>query len=1408
MKRVWRHRWFAPLALALVASLLVPATSVEAFKPYTHAAIAEEILDDIQDGRVTIGGREYPVDPSVVAAITNFPEYFNAGLIGPDGFPTFVMGQTVIHPNETGKWLQYLLDEAWWRAQPGGVEDPLDAGRNLAFVYGYLGHAAGDVWSHTIVNEFAGGSFPEAGDILTDVEKASNAFRHLVVEAYIADATAGFDNDPRASSLPDGDVSDDSTPGIPMNAPHLFIFQTMVRESATLPVGTCFDGIDDDGDGVADDGCPGNPFTVGDPEPDRGVAIDFFLDLKSDLQFAKATFDLDADYQDCIPSSLDADCKTITATRTINTSRGLRTASVVSSRCFAEYFCLNPPDTDDALDDVAMAAMSEYLDAWIDDIDAGLAAWSELGLGITRALFDPQTRRNLQNAECPAANYGTDTVGNAVRRECEDGIGLAMVLAHETEPFILDHLIPMLGAPDVTSDVLASLLLVSDVLGDLIDPLLNPIRPDIVAMKTELRERAELLIALFLEEKFDLALADVLLALEAPSTLISQTEVTLTDGTVIPLFAEGDHARLDRYLGLGDGHHGGPDGRLGPDDEFDPSGFAAYTNAVTLTKLALLDGPTLDLVLSDLVGVPYAYYQFFENANVMTVGLTDLEIGKPSGPPRLSPVVGQIDLNPEGSQPNGPSYMPDISDDGRYVVFFSEATDLVDGDTNEKQDVFWRDRVTGETRRVSVASDGTQGNDHSAQPAISGNGRYVVFASLATNLVSWGVAPYQPRHVYRHDTQTGITELVSTTASGEPATGNNIACTRFAVDSSGQHIVFSSNANNLFGSAWSQVVRKNMSTGTVELVSKNNFGQAGNSGSCQLDILFNGERVLYSTNAQNINGELSFQVWMWDADTDTSQLVSHSHLGSNVVSDGVSHAWFGDGGSSVFFSSTASDLVAGVSGSNTFRFDTLTGDITREVAGASGLSAVGGSVLAYNTSGQVSIWDSQAGAGAVVSLAPDGSLGDAISNNPRVAANGVVVFTSLADNLTDSPDPAAHFHVFVAEPPFFGGGGDDDPPPAAPQWLRSIDGDHAWRADSSPIFGPSPGPHAGTGQFPLWESCVLRDLAFRRLFVDWETPEHRPGNPVNFPAYFDDPSPDKADPDPPSATLEISNGYSVGTDVFVGPKSTIVARGIDGFWGDGHLTIRVDAEDTEGSGYATTLDSGDAVSFTSFADGRLDFSLIASDPCATQPTPSLVTVILDTTPPEVVTTGVPEAWTNAPVTISLAVSDAGSGIASLEYSLNGGTAVPFNSPHLLRVADEGQHVVEVTTTDNVGNTRVEQATFGIDTSPPSPTWLTPHRSRFTGVGTVTVSLEALAEDPSLADGADGSGVVKVIFEIFTAKGALSAEVEATPAEGAWVAELADLPKGRYEVVARATDAAGNSAESEPITIQVARPKRA
>lgn len=94
----------------------------------------------------------------------------------------------------------------------------------------------------------------------------------------------------------------------------------------------------------------------------------------------------------------------------------------------------------------------------------------------------------------------------------------------------------------------------------------------------------------------------------------------------------------------------------------------------------------------------------------------------------------RISVTSEESQANGSSRFPSMSDDGRFVAFESDAMNLSSGTLQRRAQIFVRDVTSGATELVSVSSSGAVGTGPSEDPAISGNGRYVAFASYAGNL--------------------------------------------------------------------------------------------------------------------------------------------------------------------------------------------------------------------------------------------------------------------------------------------------------------------------------------------------------------------------------------------------------------------------------------------------------------------------------------------------------------------------------------------------------------------------------------------------------------------------------------------------------------------------------------------------
>lgn len=145
-----------------------------------------------------------------------------------------------------------------------------------------------------------------------------------------------------------------------------------------------------------------------------------------------------------------------------------------------------------------------------------------------------------------------------------------------------------------------------------------------------------------------------------------------------------------------------------------------------------------------------------------------------------------------GFEADGDSLRPAISADGRFVAFDSDAWNLAWGDTNDAFDVFVKDRQTDIVTRVSVDDNGAQSDGASLRPALSGNGRYVAFSSEAPNLVPGdtnGAAD-----VIEHDRRSGATKRVSVAGGGGESNGDSL---RPALSADGRLVVFESDASNL-----------------------------------------------------------------------------------------------------------------------------------------------------------------------------------------------------------------------------------------------------------------------------------------------------------------------------------------------------------------------------------------------------------------------------------------------------------------------------------------------------------------------------------------------------------------------------------------------------------------------------------
>jgi Tol biopolymer transport system component len=207
----------------------------------------------------------------------------------------------------------------------------------------------------------------------------------------------------------------------------------------------------------------------------------------------------------------------------------------------------------------------------------------------------------------------------------------------------------------------------------------------------------------------------------------------------------------------------------------------------------------------------------------------------------------RMSVSSTGAQGNAASEHAAVSANGRFVAFQSDAADLVGGDTNGTTDVFVRDRKTGKTRRVSVNSSGTQGDRQSGDSAISANGRFVAFHSLATNLGGGGNAP--GGEIFVRDRKTNKTRIVSVSNSGIRAMNDSTGDP--AISASGRFVAFYC-ADPLVGgdtNGSEDVFIRDRKTNKTRIVSVNLAGVAGNRSSSGPAVSQDGRFVVFHSSA-------------------------------------------------------------------------------------------------------------------------------------------------------------------------------------------------------------------------------------------------------------------------------------------------------------------------------------------------------------------------------------------------------------------------------------------------------------------------------------------------------------------------------------------------------------------------------
>jgi Tol biopolymer transport system component len=404
-----------------------------------------------------------------------------------------------------------------------------------------------------------------------------------------------------------------------------------------------------------------------------------------------------------------------------------------------------------------------------------------------------------------------------------------------------------------------------------------------------------------------------------------------------------------------------------------------------------------------------------------------------------SGIITRVSIASDGTQANGGSGLSALSADGRYVAFQSNASNLVPGDTNSFADIFVHDRQTGQTSRVSIASDGTEANRWSQQPSISADGRYVAFNSLASNLV-----PNDTNNrtdIFVHDRQTGQTSRISITSNGVQSDSDSYLP---AISADGRYVAFYSNATNLTPDTppfTSNVFVHDRQTGETSRIGVAWDGAPSPFFFGGLDISADGRYVVFGSWSDNVvpgdtNG--MHDIFVYDRQTGQTSLVS-------VASDGTQandHVYFPSisaDGRYVTFSSDANSLVPGDTNgvSDVFVHDRLTGQTSRVSVASDGTQGNNASAVpAISADGRfvtftsrasnlapgpvhddwnIFLHDRETGQTTLISVAADGTPANGLSTRPHASADGRhISFDSSANNLV-SGDTNGEQDIFVYE---------------------------------------------------------------------------------------------------------------------------------------------------------------------------------------------------------------------------------------------------------------------------------------------------------------------------------------------------------------------------------------------------------
>lgn len=384
--------------------------------------------------------------------------------------------------------------------------------------------------------------------------------------------------------------------------------------------------------------------------------------------------------------------------------------------------------------------------------------------------------------------------------------------------------------------------------------------------------------------------------------------------------------------------------------------------------------------------------------------------------------IERISLDLNGNEADGQNDAPSIAASGRFVAFSSLASNLVAGDDNGWRDIFVKDTVSGEVRRVSLPIDGGEANGPSYEPSISADGTAVVFRSLASNLVQDD--RNDASDIFLYDLRTGATRRVSVNLDRGEANGESLAP---VISGDGQFVAFTSTASNLVPgdtNAVADVFVADLYTGLIQRVSVAGSGTQSDRDSYQPSISHDGRYVAFTSGSRTFDSrdrDEDLDVYLYDRARDSLTWISRNFSGEGGNGDSHSPALSAEGGTVAFVSSASNLFPDDFNGFNdVFVWDAAQGQV-RPITRGNGPSAQpslthdgsqvwfssqASDLVANDTNYGIDlfVFDRQLEYTQLVGQAP-GDLRSHFVVDPQISADGgTLVFASYATDLV--PDDA------------------------------------------------------------------------------------------------------------------------------------------------------------------------------------------------------------------------------------------------------------------------------------------------------------------------------------------------------------------------------------------------------------------